>query len=713
MKIGKIFSTLLSALFFNQVSYGSNILFVHNSESNPKSSVTIFIGTNNDTPFNALQFDLLFPPELKWKTDGVRVTARANGHSVSASLIESGKLRVVAWSATNENFTGTSGNIVEIDFISGINPGTFPVTIENAILSGTDGNILTSVINGTFMLKTTRASLSAMIIDWGRVPLLQETRQTLTIANSGNLPLVVGAFDFTDSRFSISKTLPFTLAAGESDNIDIKFCSTIKGVINSRLTITSNDPEEQKFCDLKVVAFAVNELHIGTASGRSGYEITIPVSVNNMEPFTAFQLKIKLPAVTKFIKGSEVLNTSRKVDHVIAADTSKDILTLVAYSLSNSPFNLNDGVVLSFTLMVEGQGGRYPLSNLESVISDMEGFNSMSARFDGWIEIAAPQLAVSSNEINFGDVSNLESVVRELILYNNGSDDLIINQIAIGDKAFTHSKILPFTIHPGKNKVIFLVFSANDGLIHQTILRIRSNDSPHDPKDVLLKARSFFPNELRVSDLTVRAGTTDTMFVELFNQLQVSGFQFDIGFPVGINPITGGVFLTARKDDHVAVASEISQGKIRVLSYSGSLKSFIGNSGDAIGIPVQISESLSGTYPIQISNIVISDNNGKSIGTGSKSGSIKVQLPTYIMRNYSNSEFNIYPNPFDKELHINLYGKRLTSVSMYNLSGQKITIENKGVNNMTINTENLKPSVYILKIEFDKEERNVKVMKVN
>lgn len=694
----KTILSFILALLYSQLFYGTNVLVVQNSESSPKSSVTIFIGANNDTPFNALQFDLLFPSELKWVNDGVRVTSRANGHAVSASLIVSGRLRIIAWSALNSDFTGTTGNVVELDFISGEDPGTYPVTIENATLSGTDGNILSGVTNGTFILKAPQINLSSATVGWGRIPLLQEAFRTLTITNNGNLPLIVSELNFIDNRFSNTLTLPFTLGAGESQNIDIRFYSTVKGIIAGKLTIVSNDPYGQNMCNLSVVAFAVNEIHIGNAAGRSGYEMTIPVSINNMEPFNAFQIKIKLPAVAKFIKGSEVLFSARKDDHVIIADTSRDILTLVAYSPANKPFLLNDGVVLNFKLLVEGQGGRYSLSQSEPVISDSDGKNSLSASYDGWLDIASPVLAVNSNEINFGDVSTLESAIKELILFNNGNDDLIINQISIGDNAFTHNKPLPFTILPGENKAITLSFNANDGLTHETILRIRSNDLPRDPANILLKAKSFFPNELRVPDQTVNSGTNTTLFVELFNQLPASGLQCDIEFPIGINPLTSSVFLTGRKVDHVIVTSDISSGKIRILSYSGSLKSFSGNSGNIIGIPVQVSGSLYGTFPVAISNVVISDNSGKSIGTGSKSGIITVDITTGTNKTDLLAGINVYPNPFNDKLNIIFNNSISNKVTLYGLDGKVIWTQEVLNSHLIINSELLSPGLYVLKV---------------
>jgi hypothetical protein len=624
IRIIKLFLAVMLTVIIPGKTFGTNTLYVQDAAAGPGKSVTVSVGVNNSDTFSALQFDLVFPSVLTWTTDAVRLTSRAQGHSFSASLIEPGRLRIVAWSFANASFTGSSGAVVEIDFKTGDAPGGYPITLGNATLGGASGNILSGTTSGTFTLQSPSISLSSTLISWGRVPILSESFQTLTITNTGNLDLNVSKLDFADIRFTTPVTVPFTLSAGTSIQISIRFYSAVKGTISSRLIINSNDPSGTKNCDLSGVAFAVNEIHIGTATGRSGYEVTLPVTINNMEPMTAFQIKIKLPVNARFVRGSESLSLSRKIDHILVADTTRGILTIVAYSPANKSFLLNEGEVLTFKLFTEGQGGRYALEYQEPVISGTDGQNSLSATYSGWVEIAAPVLSVSTSVLDFGNVSSLETNSKDLVIYNNGNDNLIVTQISVGDNAFKHNATLPFTLTPGQNKVIAITFGATDGLSHQATLRIRSNDTPRDPTDVTLKAKSFFPNELRIPDMTAVTGMLDTLYLELFNQLQSSGFQFDIEFPAGTLPSPASVFLTNRKADHMFIASALTETKLRVLSYSFSLKPFSGASGYVLGIPFRVTATTEGTYPITISGVEISDLAGKSIVTGSKSGNILI-----------------------------------------------------------------------------------------
>ena len=93
--------------------------------------------------------------------------------------------------------------------------------------------------------------------------------------------------------------------------------------------------------------FAVNEIYIGSGEGESNTEITIPVSVSNMEEFSGFQFDITLPSDVTFVENSSAY-TSRASDHTIAANViNGNTLRFVAYSNSNATFSGNSGEVLS------------------------------------------------------------------------------------------------------------------------------------------------------------------------------------------------------------------------------------------------------------------------------------------------------------------------------------------------------------------------------
>ena len=103
---------------------------------------------------------------------------------------------------------------------------------------------------------------------------------------------------------------------------------------------------QHKLLCLKQNVFAVNELHMVSDSGRSGYPISISYTINNTDQFVAFQFDIVLPSVLTFIEDSVWL--FRKTNHIIIANLiNQQTLRIVAYSPTNQPFTGNNGEITS------------------------------------------------------------------------------------------------------------------------------------------------------------------------------------------------------------------------------------------------------------------------------------------------------------------------------------------------------------------------------
>lgn len=99
-----------------------------------------------------------------------------------------------------------------------------------------------------------------------------------------------------------------------------------------------------------------------------------------------------------------------------------------------------------------------------------------------------------------------------------------------------------------------------------------------------------------VSDLKINPGTTQTLAIQLENAVPYSAFQVEIYFPEGISPVmTDGKYnvrlSSSRKTDkHSISANLVSDGGLKVLSYSFPNTSYSGTSGDLFEIDI-VSES--------------------------------------------------------------------------------------------------------------------------
>ncbi len=118
----------------------------------------------------------------------------------------------------------------------------------------------------------------------------------------------------------------------------------------------------------------------------------------------------------------------------------------------------------------------------------------------------------------------------------------------------------------------------------------------------------FKPNYLSLDDATIMHGDTIIVPVMMENENDITAFQTDIYLVNGFKLVKDEyddymVELSNRKGrDHVIMASDASDGAVRVVSYSPTLKTFSGNDGALFYITVKAPENGDGVYPIVMKN---------------------------------------------------------------------------------------------------------------
>jgi len=110
--------------------------------------------------------------------------------------------------------------------------------------------------------------------------------------------------------------------------------------------------------------YGENILIMHDAVGLPSSTVVIDVGIQNYDVVLSFQFDVPLPPGFTYVSGSSVLNPARRVDHLIYAAElpGTNTLRIFAFSLTNSHFTGNTGVVLSYTLNTPVQVGIYNLS---------------------------------------------------------------------------------------------------------------------------------------------------------------------------------------------------------------------------------------------------------------------------------------------------------------------------------------------------------------
>ncbi len=611
-----------------------NSLWIDTVSVGPQQAVHLSLMVSNADMIVALQCDIILPSQLSYVANSAHLTSRSSTQTLAATLIAPNTLRVITYSLSGAAIEGNSGAVIQFDCISSHLPGMFAIHPLKVILSNlAQQNVLTSVADGQCNLLAPALGTNADTINFGRIPLGQSVDYVLTFHNNGNVPLSLRGLSSSLSEIVALDSSSAIIEAGTSIERTIRFLPVKKGVKNGSITLRSNDPQDSiKMIHVGGVAYAVNELRIGSVLARSGYAANLKMLVNNMEPFTALQCRLLLPSVLKFVNGSSKL-LSRGVDQTIAADTTGSILNVLCFSPSNTAFRGTEGEVCEMTFQVSGQGGTYPIVLESSTLADSAGTNIASASYSGSLEISSPLLSLNQSSVHVGRVSIKDTARFQITISNSGTDTLVVTSLSSNNAAYQCDFGVPAFILPTQSLPVNVSFHSISEGLQEGVITIRSNDVGGDPSHINLSATVFCPNELKATKGIGFRRKQGMIELRLENTKRIAAVQADISIPLGLTTEKDSIHLTERKRDHVSLCSEIAPGMFRFIAYSPSLLPFSGDSGVLIDVPVLDGNSPA-VFGIGLSNVILSDTSGHNVATGFESDiySVVNQLPTFTQK---------------------------------------------------------------------------------
>ena len=192
------------------------------------------------------------------------------------------------------------------------------------------------------------AEFSTTEVDFGRVPINDTYSKSVTVTNVGNAELVINYLSFSDVNvFSTTTKMPLTVEPGASKELNITYKPVSRGEIQRTLTVVSNSNSDQNKIKLKAQPYSINELHIQPVSGFLGEEVTISMTMNNMDAVSGYQVEFVMPEQLEFVEGSFALS-DRKQDHSSAVLLNDNVLRIIVFSQSDKPLTGNDGEIGSF-----------------------------------------------------------------------------------------------------------------------------------------------------------------------------------------------------------------------------------------------------------------------------------------------------------------------------------------------------------------------------
>ena len=608
----------LLLLLISNTFWAQNTFDISSETIDVDTNFSLAVGLDNSSAVTAFQFDIDYNGDAIELSTGHSLTSRADNHSLTASSVDDSTIRVIVYSASNALIDVGTGTVLNLNFTSQNLPGTYNLTISDIVLSDASGAQITSdATSGSVTVVGPIYNLNTTSVEFGDVPMGNSPTQNVSISNNGNSDLVISSYSL-DSPFSISNTFPVTISSGSSTSFTINIDTSTKQDVTKTLTFTTSDTDPLRAVQSSSIhanVFAVNEIHVGSGQGEANTEITIPVSINNMEPFSGFQFDITLPNDVSYVENSLEF-TSRASDHSIAANViNGNVLRFVAYSGTNAEFSGDEGEVFSFKLIPDVSSGTYALNISNSIISNVGLGDIISDAYNGSFTINAPSLSTNVQTIDYGRIPITEVQTTQINLQNSGSATLIIDEVIKNTDIFTMPLDLPLSIDIGQSESTTLTFTPNVNGLYDEDISIRHN-GPADQNIINVLADVFSPNYLRIVDKLVQRELTSQISLNLVNNDIIRAIQFDMNFPSGFDLDLDNIISTSVLDDFTVSTSSIGNNNYRFVIYTVSNSNINSSDQTILNLPVYVQSSVAfGDYEFEISDVVLSSESNQNIAS--------------------------------------------------------------------------------------------------
>ena len=702
----KILKLLILLISFSAAA--QNTFSISSESEEVGNNFTLDISLTNSTDITAFQLDLSHNENAYQLSSYSALNTRAENHSLTVSTVDNNTIRVLVYSASNEVISAGSGTVLSLTFSSENEPGTYNLLMSDIVLSDQNGeSISASATSGSVTLLGPRYNLTTTGVNFGEIPINSSPTQSVTIANAGNENLVITSYAI-DAPFSIAQTLPVTITPGNSSSFTVEVDTSSKQEVTSELSFSTNDQDPLRAIQSTTIQadiFAVNEIYIGSGQGESNSEITIPVSISNMESFSGFQFDITLPNDVSYVENSTIFS-SRSEDHTIAASMiDSNTLRFVSFSSSNTNFTGNDGEVFSFKIIPNINSGTYTLPITNPIISNVELGDITSDVYNGSFTINAPFLSTSVQVVDYGNTPITEVQTTNITLTNTGAASLIIDELVFDSSKLSFPLEVPTTLEVNESVTVVLEYAPIQiGSLNENI-SIRNN-SPEEQLIINVLADVFSPNYLSISDTNVFKGNSYEIPLNLVNNENIRAIQYDLNIPEGFIFDLDNVVETSILNNFTTSISSLGNNNYRFIIYTVSNDFIISGDETILTLPIFVENTIDlGQYTFEISNIVLSSESNQNISSEAlRIGYVNVESSLSISE-FEKIKVNIFPNPSSGNFTVQYYlleqeGDLL--VKVYDILGRLVWNEGfeklEGLSEIQLNLSSLKKGNYILMI---------------
>lgn len=536
---------------------------------------------------------------------------RCTNHSLTVG-VKDGVLNVLVYSMEMTAITGNSGEVASFKLKLGNQPKTIELTPSNVIITNSEGTtVSSSTQNGNVTIRCAKAEYSTTEVDFGEVPIQGTYEQKITVTNVGNADLNIDGLVFSDVNvFSSTTTMPLTIGAGESNDLNITYKPVERGSITKTMKVTCNSSSKQNTIQLKAQPFAVNELHVQPVSGVSDEEVTIAMTMNNMDAISGLQIEFTMPEQLEYIDDSFTLS-DRKQDHTAVVSLNENTLRIIAYSPNDKPFTGDDGEIGSFKVKLVGRNGLTltPSKTVLSATINNQVTNVVSDVFGGEVTIQSPTIS-TDDALDFGEVSITQSCEKLFKIYNYGSSPLTINRIVFNDENLSIKETLPIVIPVSDNSNVTVVYSSVEQKSFAAKMQIYSNDPDQRLKEIDVTGSRIAPNYFAINAENVFPQENLSIDIALDTYDEIMGLQFDLVYPGQYYETFDNNYTVEERAEGMTVTTrQIDDNTLRVFGYFLAGSSISAGTGKIMSLLLKPKTDISipqDTYQISAKDIKLS-----------------------------------------------------------------------------------------------------------
>ena len=641
-----VICTLIGCLLAVWSLFGANTVRMDNTSIYAGDTVRIPVSMANDEPITSLMMDLYLPDCLGLDY-AVLTQRKSTGTSLSTAVQPNGAIRLLAYSTSNQPFSGLDGSLIELVLWA---KDATPAGIKTVALR----NIVTTTPTGTDLL-------CADVMDTVQVCRYATTVQTPTLTYDAPVgqytPQVLSVGSVPDSaiiRFTRDGSEPNRYSETCDGSINVLENGTIKVMVSK----TGMNSSTVAACTITNAAVVKPVIHVtgdslftltcatpgavivytmdGSTPTTESFVYRHPISFDGNYIINALALK---PGNDNSLMASDTIKSYIVKKPILYRDANNRCFLSCAtpnasiyYTWDGSLPSATNGTLYNGIFPIEGNGvlkavgvkNRYYNSEPDSLI-----VNSFTVA-DPVIELMTNnrcQMKTSTlgasiyYTLDGSTPTSLDSLYKgPFDLTGNGTLKAIALKNRYHDSHTISMEINTFkvstpTIHYNEASKFSLISSTEGALIYYTT----DGSTPTEKsqlftspvtitQDCQVRAIGVKPryytsevatfkvtpssNRLQMEQCSIYVGDEQTVTLSLFNDTLFNSFVVDMYLPEGFTLVADSLYYTGRQQNHVLVQAMQTDSAVRIMGYSLDNQPFTGTSGSFVNLRLRARDYL-------------------------------------------------------------------------------------------------------------------------